>query len=259
MLKKYACTMQHDQSDCAAAVVSTVLLSYKNELSIMKIREIIGTDIYGTTVSGIVSGLEKLNFTVKAVRVSQEYLTSKLTFPAILQIKNDLGQNHFVVLHRVKRDGRFLVADPARGILKMSRNEMEEVYQGIALFMVPNSDFEKGKLKGKSLFELFGMLIFSQKGLIDTVILASFILSVIGILSSLFSKVIMDEVIPYGLKNNLYLFLIIFGVVSILQGILSAFRQHILLFLSRKIDIPVLMGYYDHIIHLPYGFLVVEE
>lgn len=246
--------MQHDQSDCAAAVVSTVLLSYKNELSIMKIREIIGTDIYGTTVSGIVSGLEKLNFTVKAVRVSQEYLTSKLTFPAILQIKNDLGQNHFVVLHRVKRDGRFLVADPARGILKMSRNEMEEVYQGIALFMVPNSDFEKGKLKGKSLFELFGMLIFSQKGLIATVILASFILSVIGILSSLFSKVIMDEVIPYGLKNNLYLFLIIFGVVSILQGILSAFRQHILLFLSRKIDIPVLMGYYDHIIHLPYGF-----
>lgn len=50
MLKKYPCTMQHDQSDCAAAVVSTVLLSYKKELSIMKIREIIGTDMYGTTV-----------------------------------------------------------------------------------------------------------------------------------------------------------------------------------------------------------------
>ena len=47
MLKRYSCTMQHDQSDCAAAVVSTVLLSYKKELSIMKIREIIGTDMYG--------------------------------------------------------------------------------------------------------------------------------------------------------------------------------------------------------------------
>lgn len=254
MFKKYACTMQHDQSDCAAAVVSTVLLSYKKELSIMKIREIIGTDMYGTTVSGIVSGLEKLNFTVKAVRVAQEDLTSKLTFPAILQIKNDLGQNHFVVLHRINRNHRFLVADPARGMLKMSRDEIEEVYQGIALFMVPNSDFEKGKLKGKGLLELFGTLIFSQKGLVATVILASFVLSIIGILSSLFSKVIMDEVIPYGLKNSLYLFLIVFGVVSFLQSLLSAFRQHILLFLSRKIDIPVLMGYYDHIIHLPYSF-----
>lgn len=246
--------MQHDQSDCAAAVVSTVLLSYRKELSIMKIREIIGTDMYGTTVSGIVSGLEKLNFTVKAVRVAQKDLTTKLTFPAILQTKNDLGQNHFVVLHRIKKNGRFLVADPARGILKMSQDDLEKIYQGIALFMLPNSDFEKGKLKGKGLLELFANLILSQKGLIATVVLASFVLSIIGILASLFSKIIMDEVIPYGLKNSLYLFLVIFGIVSFIQSLLSAFRQHILLFLSRKIDIPVLMGYYDHIIHLPYSF-----
>lgn len=50
------------------------------------------------------------------------------------------------------------------------------------------------------------------------------------------------------------MFLIVFGIVSFLQTLLSAFRQHVLLFLSRKIDIPVLMGYYDHIIHLPYSF-----
>ena len=254
MLKKYPCTIQHDQSDCAAAVVSTVLLSYKKELSIMKIREIIGTDMYGTTVSGIVSGFEKLNFTVKAVRVAQEDLTPKLTFPAILQVKNSVGQNHFIVLHSIKRDNSFLVADPARGLLKISRDELEQVYQGITIFMVPNSDFEKGKRRGKGLLELFTTLIFSQKGLIATLILASFILSIIGVLSSLFSKVIMDEVIPYGLKNSLYIFLIVFGIVSFLQSLLSAFRQHILLFLSRKIDIPVLMGYYDHIIHLPYSF-----
>ncbi|VKE65059.1 Bacteriocin ABC transoporter [Streptococcus pneumoniae] len=254
MLKKYPCTMQHDQSDCAAAVVSTVLLSYKKELSIMKIRGIIGTDMYGTTVSGIVSGLNKLNFTVKAVRVALEDLTPKLTFPAILQVKNDLGQNHFVVLHSIKRNSKFYVADPASGIRKMSSDELGEIYQGITLFMVPNSDFERGKLKGKGLLDLFGRLIFNQKGLISTVILASFVLSIIGILSSLFSKVIMDEVIPYALKNSLYMFLIVFGIVSFLQTLLSAFRQHVLLFLSRKIDIPVLMGYYDHIIHLPYSF-----
>lgn len=218
--------MQHDQSDCAAAVVSTVLLSYKKELSIMKIREIIGTDMYGTTVSGIVSGLNKLNFTVKAVRVALEDLTPKLTFPAILQVKNDLGQNHFVVLHSIKRNSKFYVADPASGIRKMSSDELGEIYQGITLFMVPNSDFERGKLKGKGLLDLFGRLIFNQKGLISTVILASFVLSIIGILSSLFSKVIMDEVIPYALKNSLYMFLIVFGIVSFLQTLLSAKSQH---------------------------------
>lgn len=206
MFKKYPCTMQHDQSDCAAAVVSTVLLSYKKELSIMKIRETIGTDMYGTTVSGIVTGLEKLHFTVKAVRVGIEELSPKLTFPAILQVKNGLGQNHFIVLHRVTKSSVFYVADPAKGNEKLTHDELDKIYQGISLFMVPNSDFEKGTLKGKGLWELFGALIFSQKGLIITVILASFLLSLIGILSSLFSKVLMDEVIPYGLKNSLYIY-----------------------------------------------------
>lgn len=254
MFKKYACTLQHDQSDCAAAVVSTVLLTYKKELSIMKIREIIGTDMCGTTVHGIVSGLEKLNFTVKAVRVSLDDLSGDISFPAILQIRNSLGQNHFIVIHKIKKDGNYLVADPAKGLDMLSITELEEVYQGIAIFMVPNSEFEKGNMKGKGLFNLFSALILTQKGLVGTIILASFLLSIVGILSSLFSKVIMDEIIPFGLKNSLYLFLIVFGIVSLVQSLLSAFRQHILLFLSRKIDIPVLLGYYDHIIHLPYSF-----
>ena len=152
MFKKYPCTMQHDQSDCAAAVVSTVLLSYKKELSIMKIRETIGTDMYGTTVSGIVTGLEKLHFTVKAVRVGIEELSPKLTFPAILQVKNGLGQNHFIVLHRVTKSSVFYVADPAKGNEKLTHDELDKIYQGISLFMVPNSDFEKGTLKGKALW-----------------------------------------------------------------------------------------------------------
>lgn len=254
MFGKFFCTMQHDQSDCAAAVVSTVLLSYKKELSIVKIRKIIGTDMHGTTIKGIVKGLEKLNFTVKAVRVAQNELTLNLTFPIILQIKNDIGQNHFVVLHRIKRNGIFVIADPAKGVIKMSRAELETNFQGIAIFMVPNSNFEKGALKNKSLFGLFKDLILSQKDLVFTIVLSSFALSVMGIIVSLFSKVIMDEVIPYGLKNRLYFLLFAFGIVSLLQIILSAFRQQVYLFLSRKIDIPVLMGYFDHIIHLPYSF-----
>lgn len=52
IIKKYPNTKQHDASDCAAAVISTVLLTYKHEATIMKIREIIGTDAYGTSVKG---------------------------------------------------------------------------------------------------------------------------------------------------------------------------------------------------------------
>ena len=97
-------------------------------------------------------------------------------------------------------------------------------------------------------------MILPQKKLLSTIILTSVLLTALGIFVSFFSKIIMDEIIPYGLKNSLYVLLIVFGFLTLVQNLLSSFRQHILLFLSRKIDIPVLLGYYNHIIHLPYNF-----
>lgn len=252
--RKYKSTLQHDQSDCAAAVISTILKTYKKEYSIIKIREIIGTDLYGTTVKGIVQGLEKEKFDVKAVRVDLEDFNNQITLPAILQVKTKSGENHFIVLHKVLRNKRFIIDDPAIGLKKISFKELKDIFLGIAIFMIPKSDFEEKKDKSGSMFNIFKQLILPQKKIFITVIFASAMLSILGIFSSIFSKILMDEIIPYRLKNTLYIFLIVFGIVSILQTTLSAFRQHILLFLSRKVDIPVLMGYYDHIIHLPYTF-----
>ncbi|MGF3113633.1 peptidase domain-containing ABC transporter [Facklamia sp. P9177] len=253
-IKKYASTLQHDQSDCAAAVVSTILKTYGQELSIMKIREIIGTDMYGTTVKGVVFGLDKLKFDVKAVRINLEDIDKSVTLPAIMQVKNSNGENHFIVLHKLMRKNRFLIDDPAIGIKKISLDELEEIFLGVAIFMIPKADFEVKRHKSGSMFKIFKQLILPQKKLFITIIFASLLLNLFGIFSSVFSKILMDEIIPYRLKNTLYVFLMVFGIVSILQTLLSAFRQHILLFLSRKVDIPVLMGYYDHIIHLPYTF-----
>lgn len=253
-LTKWPCTKQHDASDCAAAVISTVLLRYKRESTIMKIREIIGTDAYGTTVKGVVEGLEKLHFNVKAVRTSVDELTPELTYPAIAHVVTNEGLQHFFVIHKVTKKGKFVIANPAKGIERYTREEFENIFQGVIIFMVPTSDFEATKIKGKGMFDLFIKLFLPQKQLLGVIILASVLLTALGIISSFFAKIIMDEIIPYELKDTLYVFLIVFGIVSLVQNLVSTFRQHILLFLSRKIDIPVLMGYYDHIIHLPYSF-----
>ncbi|WP_028042338.1 peptidase domain-containing ABC transporter [Candidatus Stoquefichus massiliensis] len=253
MFRKYPCTMQHDASDCAAAALSTVMLVYRQEMSLMKIREIIGTDLYGTSVKGIVDGLEKMKFQVKAVRVEIKGITDDMTYPTIAQIHTKEGLDHFVVIQKVKNE-TFYISDPAKGNLKLKRNEFQELYTGVLIMMIPTSEFERMKYKDKGMWDLFCALILPQKKLLLTIILASFVLSIIGILSSTFSKVLMDEIIPYQLKNKLYIFLLAYGIVILFQNLLSAFKQQIILFLSRKVDIPLLMGYYNHIIHLPYVF-----
>src|SRR5690625_5092759 len=161
--------MQHDASDCAAAVVSTVMLRYKKESTIMKIREIIGTDAYGTTVKGIMDGLEKLHFNAKAVRTTADELTADLTYPAIAQIRTKEGLNHFVVIHKVTKRGKLTIADPAKGIEKLENEEFAKLFSGVVIFMVPTSEFELMKIKDKGMFDLFVKLIVPQKKLMAVI------------------------------------------------------------------------------------------
>ena len=258
MFKKLPCTMQHDASDCAAAAISTILLAYKQEMSIMKIREIIGTDMYGTSIKGIVEGLEKLNFNVKAVRTKLEDITKEMTFPAIAQIRTKEGLNHFVVIHKRKKD-KFVLADPEKGLLKLEYDEFKDLFTGVLVLMMPTSEFERTKVSGKGMFDLFSRLILPQKKLLITTILASVVLIILGIIASTFSAVLMDQIIPYQLRRSLIFFLIVYGVIQLIQSLLSAFKNQVLLFLSRKVDIPLLMGYYDHILHLSHEFFATRK
>lgn len=259
MLKKYKCVYQHDASDCAAAALSTILSYYKIDMSIMKLREILGTDIRGTTVKGLVAGLSELNFDAKAVRTDIESLDCSVTYPAIAQTTTETGATHFVVIHKITQKEKVILADPDKGNVKISKTDFGKSFTGVLILAIPRSEFERKERHKSGMMDLFTTLLIPQRKLILVIILASLVLSFVGIALSTSSKILMDEIIPYQLKSSLVSFLIAFGLITLIQALLTFFRQHIILFLSRKVDIPVLMGYYDHIMHLPYNFFVSRK
>ncbi|MFZ2648176.1 MAG: peptidase domain-containing ABC transporter [Lactococcus chungangensis] len=256
--KKYPVVRQHDESDCAAAALATICKFYKKELTIMKVREIIGTDAYGTSVQGIVSGAEKLGFEAKAIKIPINEIDSAYTLPAIAHVTTETGLNHFVVINKIK-NGKFWLSDPAKGAVEQTKEELTKRFTGVLVILLPKSEFETNYLAKTSMWQLFKMVMLPHKKMLATVILCSFALTVLGILSSLFSKVVFDEIIPYQLKKTLYVYLIVFAFVGLIQVFLSYFRTHVLLFLSRKIDIPVLLGYYNHVLRLPYQFFATRR
>ncbi|CCK18739.1 peptidase domain-containing ABC transporter [Lactococcus laudensis] len=256
--KKYPVVLQHDEADCAAAALSTICRFYKKELTIMKIREIIGTDAYGTSVQGIVSGAEKLGFEAKALKIQIDDIDGGYTLPAIAHVITDTGLNHFIVINKIK-NGKFWISDPARGAIELTKEEMTKQFTGVLVLLLPKSEFETNYLAKTTMWQLFKMVMLPHKKMLLTVILTSFALTLLGILSSLFSKVVFDEIIPFQLKKTLYVYLVVFGMVGLIQIFLSFFRSHVLLFLSRKIDIPVLLGYYNHVLRLPYQFFATRR
>jgi len=69
----------------------------------------------------------------------------------------------------------------------------------------------------------------------------------------------MDEILPYSLKNQLTIFSIGFLILGLTQILISAIRQHMLLYLSQKIDIPLLLGYFKHVYRLPMKFFASRK
>lgn len=252
-MSKYKCVKQHDMTDCGAACIATICLQYKKEMTITKLRDISGTDIKGTTVLGLVQALEKLGFEAKAGRVTRETFEEKFTLPCIARVLTKEGLTHFVVIHKIFKN-HFLIADPAKGLVKIKKEEFFEDFDGYVVFCAPTNEFVAEKTKTGSVFNRFLKLLLAQKKLFVYAIIASVILTILGIASSFFSKILMDEILPYNLKNQLLLFCIGFGIIGLFNILLGAARQHLLLHLSIKIDMPLMLGYFKHIFALPMRF-----
>ncbi|MGR5977474.1 peptidase domain-containing ABC transporter [Bacillus cereus] len=98
-----------------------------------------------------------------------------------------------------------------------------------------------------------------QKMLFVYSIVASLLLTILGVTSAFFNKILMDEILPYNLKNELTIFGLGFLLVVVFQVTLSTIRQHILLYLSQKIDIQLLLGFFRHTYKLPMKFFSTRK
>ncbi|MDR3021174.1 MAG: peptidase domain-containing ABC transporter [Clostridiales bacterium] len=256
--KKYKCIRQHDVADCGAAVIATVCLQYGKETTITKLRDMSGTDIKGTTALGIIDCLEKLGFEAVAFRATRESFVEKFSLPAIARVLTKEGLSHFVVIHKIYKEKdkvtKLLIADPAKGLIKQNADDFFEDFDGNLILCSPTNEFIADKTKIGSTFSRFSKLLFAQKNLFTYAIIGSIILTLLGIAGSFFNKVLMDEILPYNLKNQLVMLCIGFGVVGLFSILLGAARQYLMLHLSMKIDIPLMLGYFTHIFSLPMKF-----
>ncbi|UZW15569.1 peptidase domain-containing ABC transporter [Clostridium pasteurianum] len=258
MVYKRYLVKQHDATDCAAACLAMICMYYKKEITITKLRDILGTDIRGTTLKGLEDGAKKLGFDTKAIRVDKEGFKSKYTLPAVAHLITKEGLSHFVVIHKVKKD-KVIVLDPGKGIKKESIDDFFKAFDGILLLLIPNYEFSVKKDKKENMLSKFIKILLPQKALFIYSIIASVILTVLGIASSFFNKILMDEILPYSLKNQLIVFTIGFSIIAITQILVSAIRQQMLLYLSQKINISLLLGYFKHVYKLPMRFFASRK
>lgn len=219
---------------------------------ITKIREIAGTDNRGTSAYGMVKAAEKLGFTAKAVKGTHEAFFENFPLPAIAHVVIDHTLLHYVIIHKITKK-IIVVADPAKGIVKYTPDDFFKIWTGVLILLVPTPQFKKGD-ESKGLFSRFFSLLIPQKRMLLGIFLTSVLYTILGIFSAFYFQFLLDEIIPYSLKTTLNIVSIGVIILYLFKVILNAFRSHILLSLSQKLDISLILGYYHHVLKLPMNF-----
>ncbi len=248
----YHCIKQHDITDCGAACLATISKHYGLKVPISKIREVAGTDKQGTNAAGMIKAAEKLGFTAKAVKGDQNAFFSDFPLPAIAHVIVDGALLHYVVIHKITQK-QVIIADPGKGIVKCTPEEFFKQWTGILILLVPSEQFEKRDETDNTLSRFFKLLL-PQKKLLFDIFLSSLVYTILGVGASFYFKVMMDDIVPNGLQNTLHIVSIGVILLYLFQTLLSAFRSHMLIYLSQCLDISLILGYYRHVLKLPMNF-----
>lgn len=254
---RYTFIKQQDTKDCAAACLAIICMHFGLKYPISKIREIAGTDKQGTNALGLIQAAEKLGFTAKGVRGNQEAFFSEFPLPAIAHVIIDQTLLHYVVIHKISKKV-VIIADPAKGIVKYTPEEFFKIWTGVLILMVPTPTFQRGD-ETKGLFARFFSLLVPQKRLLFGIFFTSILFTILGILGAFYFKYLLDEILPYNLLKTLHIISIGIIVLTIFKVVLSAFRSHLLLYLSQKLDISLILGYYQHVLKLPMNFFGTRQ
>ena len=245
--KRYPFIEQQSSSDCSAACLAMISRYWGKRLSINYLRELIGVGRSGSSLKSLARAAEAIGYHARPVRASLSRITEQSN-PWIAHWEGD----HYVVVYRV-RENRILVADPDGGKQEFSTSEFNASWTGYALLLEPTENLYAAPEEKRSLSRFFKLLLpYRSIGIL--VIVASLLIQLLGLVSPLFTQIILDQVVTnksQSTLNVLVIGMLMFGSLGI--G-LSAIRSYLLSYLSNRLDLTMIGGFVNHALNLPLKF-----
>jgi len=238
---------QQSRMDCGAACLTMICDYYGIRPSINKIKEILNVSRNGTSMLNLVRGVESIGFKSLAYKSTWEQLQNA-TMPAIANWKG----YHWVVIYKINKD-EVIIGDPAKNILKLSREEFEQSWVKYTIFLSPTKEFNKLQ-HAKRNFKYFIPYILKQKTLLMEIILMSLSMHFFAIFLPLINMHVINNVI---MKSDIRLFFPSIAAIllfSFLHIILMYFRQNLVLYIGQKISLSLLSDFYKHLLSLPMSY-----
>ncbi|MCF8197728.1 MAG: peptidase domain-containing ABC transporter [Sulfuritalea sp.] len=243
---------QHSEMDCSAACLSTVCRFYGKEVSINTTREIARVRQEGASMASIIRAAREMGFQAAAYESTIEQLREK-RLPAIANWRG----YHWIVIHQVTAD-QVLIADPAEGLVTYSIAEFLENWAKYTIFLEPTPAFDAFPESRTSLLTFLPIFTPFKKTIID-IFVASFLLQLLSVLTPLFSKFVIDDIILPASTQWLTAALVVMVSVLVLKQILTFLRNEMVLRVSMKCNAAIIGAVYQRLLSLPIGYFEARK
>lgn len=172
----------------------------------------------------------------------------KYPFPAIFILKN---KTYGVILKPDFENEKALVFIPEeQKARELTFEELSEIGSGEYIFLSHKLINEQIKFG----FKWFFIEIMKYKRIIAEVMLGSFVVQLFGLVTPLFTQVILDKVIVHRSMSTLDVLGIAFVAVSIFEFLLNLTRNYIFIHTANKIDAKLGAKLFHHLFALPFVY-----
>jgi ATP-binding cassette subfamily B protein len=258
MWRRYPLVRQTDSSECGAAALATVARHYRIPIGLQQLRDLTGTDRAGTTLLSLLRAAERLGFAAQGAKGTYEALRD-LPLPVIAHV-NRGGERHFVVLYRVGKRGA-VVADPAGGVERLSRDEFCKRWTGYLLVLVPDTVPRRpaGEVVPAGPAVRFLGLLGRHRGLLAEAFVSGLLLTLLGLAPAYFLQHLVDSVLARHEVRLLNALGIGMGLLIVFRTLFGALRHYLLAHLGRRVDLGLMAGYARHLLRLPLSFFEMRQ
>ena len=185
------------------------------------------------------------SFKIKKKNISIEKIQPKYPLPAIIQMKED---NSYAVILGIKDNKALVLAPPERHPKPIDIAELQEQINPEILLL-------KHKLLDDEVkfgFKWFFIEIIKYKDIVGQVLLGSFVIQLFGLVTPLFTQVILDKVLVHRTLSTLNVLGFAFLVVALFEFLLNLSRNYIFIHTTNKIDAKLGAKLFKHLFRLYY-------
>lgn len=244
---------QHDMTDCGAACLLSLVKYYGGDSSILHLREISGTSNTGTTLLGMYQAAQAMGLDAQGAEANGIPDLIEHGKPCILSVIIDKVLSHYVVCYGYE-GGKFIISDPAKGVIEMTEDELSSIWTKKCLLLEPNDKFEKKESISSRKKAWALNLVREDFGILGSSIAIGVVIAVLGMVMAVFSQRLVDDVLPSGDKTKLIAGLILVLVLLLAKVFVNALRSKLLITQSKDFNNRIIRFFFNKLLHLPKSF-----